>query len=278
MSDLRMDHASARECLDALALDALDPAERRAVEAHVASCAECAGELVESRAAVSALALGAPPAMARVPGRAAIRERLLARAADSKGVAFPTPAAKAAARRGPQTLAIAAGVLLMASAAFGASLWRDREELRSALANLTRKQGAAAYAADSLRMVVAVKDSVLGALTGRDMAVMRLTSDARREAWALMFWNRGTNAWTFVAHNLAPPKAGRTYQLWLVTAGAKISAGIFAPGINGEAIVRAVYPLSRDSLKAVAVTDEPAGGVAQPTGPFVIIGAESLTR
>jgi len=63
-----------------------------------------------------------------------------------------------------------------------------------------------------------------------------------------------------------------------VTAGAKISAGTFAPGINGEAIVRAVYPLSRDSLKAVAVTDEPAGGVAQPTGPFVIIGAESLTR
>jgi anti-sigma-K factor RskA len=37
-------------------------------------------------------------------------------------------------------------------------------------------------------------------------------------------------------------------------------------------MVRATYALARDSLRAVAVTDEPAGGMPQPTGQFVVIG------
>jgi anti-sigma-K factor RskA len=42
---------------------------------------------------------------------------------------------------------------------------------------------------------------------------------------------------------------------------------------DGEAMVRATYGLARDSLRAVAVTDEPAGGMPQPTGQFVVFGA-----
>ena len=122
------------------------------------------------------------------------------------------------------------------------------------------------------------RDKVIAGLSGRDMALVRLTSSATREAWALMFWNRATNAWTLVAHNLPPLKAGRTYQLWLVTASAKISAGTFAPGSGGEAVVTATYGLPRDALKAVAVTEEPAGGVPQPTGAFVVIGADIGVR
>ena len=88
-----------------------------------------------------------------------------------------------------------------------------------------------------------------------------------------MFWDRQANAWTFVAHNLPRLAAGRTYQLWLVTKGAnKISAGTFAPSARGDALVRATYALARDSLAAVAVTEEPAGGVPQPTGSMLISG------
>ena len=39
-----------------------------------------------------------------------------------------------------------------------------------------------------------------------------------------------------------------------------------------DAVVRATYPLARDSLQAIAVTEEPAGGVPQPTGAMVVAG------
>ena len=87
-----------------------------------------------------------------------------------------------------------------------------------------------------------------------------------------MFWDHSRNAWTLVAHNLPMPRAGRTYQLWLMTPTSKISAGTFMPEHNGEAMVRATYALARDSLRAVAVTDEPAGGMPQPTGSYVVVG------
>jgi hypothetical protein len=55
-----------------------------------------------------------------------------------------------------------------------------------------------------------------------------------------------------------------------VTPKAKISAGTFTPLPDGSAQVQATYSLARDSLRAIAVTEEPAGGVPQPTGAFVL--------
>ena len=99
---------------------------------------------------------------------------------------------------------------------------------------------------------------------------MQLTSGTVRAPWAWMFWDHATNRWTLVARDLAPPSPGKTYQLWLVTPRAKISAGTFNPKPDGSAEVQATYALAPDSLRAIAVTEEPAGGVPQPTGPFVI--------
>jgi hypothetical protein len=112
--------------------------------------------------------------------------------------------------------------------------------------------------------------STLSELTGEQVSVLRLTSAAPRAPWAWMFWNHETNRWTFVAHNLQAAPPGKTYQLWLVTAKTKISAGTFNPLPDGSAQLEATYPLARDSLRAIAVTQEPSGGVPQPTGSFVI--------
>ena len=108
-------------------------------------------------------------------------------------------------------------------------------------------------------------------LIGRDVAVMSLTSAGAKAPYARMFWDTARNTWILAAHNMPELRAGRTYQLWLVTKTAKISAGTFSP-TNGEAVVRATYPLARDSLEAIAVTEEPAGGVPQPTGVPIIAG------
>jgi anti-sigma-K factor RskA len=91
-----------------------------------------------------------------------------------------------------------------------------------------------------------------------------------------MFWDPRTDRWTFFAHNLPPVQGGREYQLWLITPGArKIPAGTFRPGAGGSAHVEATYALPADSLAAVAVTEEPAGGLPQPSGALVIAGAMS---
>jgi anti-sigma-K factor RskA len=37
-------------------------------------------------------------------------------------------------------------------------------------------------------------------------------------------------------------------------------------------MVRATYALAPSDLEAIAVTDEPAGGMPQPTGPMIIAG------
>ncbi len=272
-----MSHDDARELLAALALDALDAADDAAVRAHLATCAACTAELAELRDATAAIAM-APAARSDAARAGQVKAKLMARVSASKDSSLALPVA---ARRGSplaQRAAVAAGVLLVVTAAWSASLWRDRAALQDTLASLGLRAAASSRSADSLRLVVAERDKLITGLTGRDMALVRLTSGATHDAWALMFWNHATSAWTFVAHNLPRPLPGRTYQLWLVTANAKISAGTFEPGAQGEAVVRAVYDLQRDALKAVAVTDEPAGGVPQPTGPFVVIGTDTQAR
>jgi anti-sigma-K factor RskA len=125
---------------------------------------------------------------------------------------------------------------------------------------------------DSLRTELADREQLVSALTGDRVRVVELTAAGARAPYGRMFWDQATDRWTFVAHNLPAPPSGRTYQLWLVTPTAKISAGTFTPRA-GQAVVRARYALARDSLRAVAVTEEPAGGVPQPTGPMIIVGA-----
>ncbi len=217
------------------------------------------------------------------------RERLMARAAaDARGragaaapVAAPSAAPKAA---GAPSLTVTRGrgvapalfgavsLALAASILFVVGTVRERNALRDTYAAADR---AKETSLDSLRTLVAERDKFVSSLTGSQVSVVGLSSSATKSPRALMFWDKATDKWTFVAHNLAPLQTGRTYQLWLVTANAKISAGTFTVSPKGDALVQATYALDRNALKAVAVTEEPAGGVPQPTGAMVVVGTAS---
>jgi hypothetical protein len=166
-------------------------------------------------------------------------------------------------------VALAASILMVVSIGVLAAVMKDRSNVQDALKAQLAVGEAAISATDSLRLAGAAKDSLIAGLTGRDVAVMSLTSSGANAPYARMFWDQKRNTWTLVAHNMPELKPGRTYQLWLVTATEKISAGTFDPR-NGEALVRATYALPPASLRALAVTEEPAGGVPQPTGAMVI--------
>jgi anti-sigma-K factor RskA len=267
-----MTHDEAFAALDALALDAIDGADRDAVIAHVSTCLPCREELASLRATAAQLAYAATPSIGTAgASRQRIRSRLLARAeAEKQTIRDRSLVISSLAWRRAEWVAAAAGIVLVASVAVLAFVVRDRQVLRDTLSGQATRVAAAERTADSLRLAVLARDSVLAAITGRDVAVMTLTKSGANAPFARMFWDKTGNTWTFVAHDMPDPKPGRTYQLWLVTAaGAKISAGTFDPH-GGEAVVRAMYALARDSLGAVAVTEEAAGGAQQPTGAPII--------
>jgi hypothetical protein len=165
---------------------------------------------------------------------------------------------------GATAVALAASLVLMIL------FKRERDELRgNAVAASTAKD----QQIDSLRARLKERDDFLASLTGPSVQVVGLAATQSKNPRAFMFWNQASDRWTLIAHNLAPLRAGRTYQLWLVTDSAKISAGTFSVTPTGEAVVQATYALAKDALKAVAVTEEPAGGVPQPTGSIVIVGS-----
>ena len=89
---------------------------------------------------------------------------------------------------------------------------------------------------------------------------------------ARIFWDQGRQHWKLYAASLPPAGPGKTYQLWLVTPTAKLSAGTFDPGTEGEATGRVEVPLESGPVLAAAVTDEPAGGSPQPTGTILLLG------
>lgn len=295
-----MTHEQAVEELEALALDALDAFERGAVLAHVAGCAACSAELALLRRTAAELASAVAPVPMSPAQRDRVRARLLARATADRGtttdapflgrevlqlrptvstpVVSATPVGRAAAaRRGRGTsgwLALAAGIVAVASAGALVKVRRERDDLRDVLRSAAATQGARASALDSLRAEVADRDRMIAGMTGDEVAVMTVAAAGPRAPSGLMFWDQRHDAWTFVAHHLPMPKAGRAYQLWLVTPTAKISAGTFMPSPDGHAVMRATYAMPKDQLAAVAVTDEPSGGSAQPTTEPLLVASK----
>jgi len=291
-----MTHEQAREALEALALDALDAPERDAVMAHLATCATCQSELAALENTANALAYAAAPLPMPPAQRDRIRARLLARAAADRGAHDPiasiAPPLRVEPTRAPAHadvapirpvaprrrafapaawMAMAASVVAILGVGAFLKASRERDALRDTLVAARATNGAQIAALDSLRTVVASRERMLANLTGPQVAVMTLASTAPTAPSGMMFWDQQRDAWTFVAHRVPMPKPGRTYQMWLVTPSAKISAGTFMPSPDGEVMMQATYALPKDSLAAVAVTDEPMGGSPQPTTqPFLV--------
>jgi anti-sigma-K factor RskA len=274
----RLSHDEAQSLLAAEALDALTGEERDALPAHTADCAECRARLSELRDTAAALAFAAPPAAIDVTRRARIRERLLARAAAERTGPGGTLGGETIARR-PETrsltlrrtrtpwlMAAAFGALMVGAGIYAFVLRRDVRELEREIATLES-------ARVNLQRDISAREGMIAGLTGPSVRVVDLAAGGARPPSGRMFWDQATDTWTFFAHNLPPNEPGRTYQLWLITPGERtLPAGLFVPDPAGRASVQATFALPPDSLAAVAVSEEPAGGVPKPTGEIVLLG------
>ena len=115
-------------------------------------------------------------------------------------------------------------------------------------------------------------ETSLAVLTAPDVARVDLAGQpVSPNASARAFWSR-SRGMVFNASNLPPLPAGRTYQLWVVTAQAPISAGLLTPDATGSVSDYFSTPPDIPQPVAMAVTIEPAGGVPAPTGDRYLVG------
>jgi anti-sigma-K factor RskA len=277
MADIN--HDAWRDEAGLYALGALAGKERDAFEAHLATCAECAAEVRALEGVVTAL----PHALPQVDPPAALRARVLTAAGAPQASSRSTVAQMPAGNHFSMTrthisvnlawLAVAA--LLLVSVALGAHAVTLRQrvgglegQLREAVnrLDLTERQLAdATRAAERAQMLMAV-------LTSPDLKEVSLTGQpAAPRAAGRAFWSR-SNGLLFAANDLPPLPAGRTYQLWFLTPGAPVSAGLIKPDQNGRIAAAFDTPPGTPDPTGVAVSIEPEGGVPAPTGAIYLAG------
>jgi anti-sigma-K factor RskA len=183
-----MDHREASELLGAFALDAIDPEERAAVEAHLATCSECRAELGRHWETLAGLAQEGTAAPAVVWDRVA---------ASIEEASAPVVALRRRRPLLPRLLGAAAAIAIIALSL-----------------EVVVARGRPATVADSYRAALSRADARRADLSGAGgQAVVVVLPD-------------GTGYLSASGVSDAPP--GRSYQLWAISAAhaAPVSAGV----------------------------------------------------
>lgn len=93
------------------------------------------------------------------------------------------------------------------------------------------------------------------------------------QAAARIFWDEQNSTWHIYLANMKPTDPGRAYQLWFITPDQKkVSAAVFDVGRTGVGEIVVRVPREIGKIAVAAVTEEPAGGVPQPTGAIQLVG------
>jgi hypothetical protein len=220
-------------------------------------CEDCERLLTEFRIAATALSVEAPP---RRP-RAEVREKLLG----SLGP-VPRPVSPAAPSWTSWLLGLAALVVFGILISDDMRLRRQREELRSQNLQLAENL-------DGAKRDLARRDLRVRVLESDDIQVLSLGGkDPQPSARARVFWSEKAKRGILLAGNLAALAPDKQYELWVFDKGKPVPAGVFDSDASGRALMESPDLSAIGSAQNFAVTIEPRGGVAQPTGPIVLIG------
>jgi anti-sigma-K factor RskA len=259
------------EELELLALGALTAEEAAGVEAHVSGCEDCTLKLTEARGNAVLLSFAVKQERPAGTLKAELMGRIRANREAEERNAWPPKAPvtlripKPEAQGSWWNWALAASAVALALVSIALS-WQNR---RIATELQKEHQSAEALIRDREHI-----EKLVGVLAAPDTVTVKLAGagDAAN-ASGLVKFNAKTGVVLYAADLPALP-AGKSYQMWLVPAsGAAISAGLLGPGGHawGNMWTGEVPPNTQP--KAFAVTIEPVGGMPQPTGPKVLLGA-----
>lgn len=278
-----MTHTLFEESVAAYAVGALDADERRAFEAHLASCPKCAAELAELRRVTTGLAMS----VERVAPPAGLKARTIARATGQPQAkitrdapAPPVAIVHTEPSRASMSLAwLAAAAGIAAAIGLGVYAW----SLRSQLSSIQQVAAQATTQADRLRaeLVTSRQESArmaqtLGILGAPDVVRVELKGQGDlTTASAQVYWSATRGLLVLNASNLPAIDRDRVFELWAVPPGASaapLAAGLFRVDQAGFVTVISPPSTTFPAADAFAITVEPTAGSQQPTSPIILVG------
>lgn len=255
-----MSHDEASELLGAYALDAVDGEELPELELHLTTCPRCRAELDRLREVAAAMGNSVEP----------LPEGLWS------GIASRLPERQDEDEPPPMPRLVPEG-----RAPFRAPSDGRRRRRRNAIATL----GAAAVAAAAVAIVLGIglvhadnkisglqsaagrqSSTVTAALTARGHRLVDLETSSHARLAQFVVLPNGVGY--LVSSNLPSLRRTQTYQLWGIGGSHPVSLGLL-----GAAPTQAVFTMAGANRPSqLAITAEPSGGSAGPTGQILATG------
>jgi anti-sigma-K factor RskA len=162
--------------------------------------------------------------------------------------------------RWPRYVSAAAIILLIVSAALNVYYYSQLRSTSDAYQALLVEK--TSLLTENLNMQTKSNDLLNNMQLMNDPAVIRVSmpgTAGREENLATIFWDSRTKDVYLLQNKLAPPPAGKQYQLWAIVDGKPVDAGMIDPA-TGLAKMKNIPKASM-----FAITLEKKGGVKEPT-------------
>lgn len=244
-----MVHDDYKEMIPAQALSALDSVEERALEEHLAECAECRRDLAEWQATAASLSLSADPAEPSTQ----VRERILQRVqtdlqSKSRANVFRLQRPQRSLWNSLGSFGTIAAVVLFAALIITVIvLWRQNRRLKQ------ENQVA--------QFIFSPGSTTVKELKGT-------TEAPNASAKMLIDWQGHA---LMIVNGLPRPPQGKEYQLWFIEPkGPPKPRRTFSTDNAGKGLVEERVGEVVREYGVFAVTLEPAGGVQAPTGAIYL--------
>jgi anti-sigma-K factor RskA len=272
-------HQQYQEWLALHALDALDVAEARSLEAHLATCAECRALLIEFRDATGLLAHAATPKASSDE----LRARILA-AAQAETQAPQTasrvvrmPIAPRRSNLWPKVLRIAAAVAIVGLLIGVIVMWRRDALSRREIARITREKTKAENLLALEREARGKERDAIAMLNSRDTKKMELAgTQTAQNARGTFVFDPKTGHGMLMTEGLPATPADKQYEVWFIPKGHTPMPGkMFTVDKSGRAMVAGEIPLEARLNVVIAITLEPKKGSAAPTSAIYLTSPSS---
>jgi anti-sigma-K factor RskA len=236
------------------AADQLDAAEAEELRRHLSTgCPICEGALAEARATLAQMSLALDP----VEPRAQTGDALMARIGASRLAPASTRGEHATDPAKTRGL-------------------NDQEEIRRGRMRIFSTAILSAAAAIAITSAIFVYATRMPRqfFGSANLQTVAMSSPVQAQARGQVLWDRDHNAWHVAVFNLAPPPAGKEYELWFLRAGNKapMPSKTFTVDENGRQTLIVEVPPTSDVIVGAAVTIENAGGSTTPTMPIQLVG------
>jgi len=274
-----------RDNLLLYAAGALSDAEAVELRSRLAAASpEEIGVLAEAEAVLAHLPLALPEESPSVGAKSRLMGKLTAHGQTSSSMRIGpavTSTGSTSSTRVPLWMALAASVLIFAvSLVMVMNAHRGKEDLRQQARAADEERATLQTALVTKELTLQNMQTKLALMTdsisAEKLQLVGLAmpeANAQRKTRGRILWDKDKNQWFIAVFDLAPPAAGREYELWFITPDQKKHPSkVFNTNAAGDAMMMVEVPKELGPIALAAITDEPAGGSPVPTGSIHLVG------